>query len=307
MKRSPTVRRGFVRVVGFVVAALLSTQAMAARVLLVRAKQASAQFDEAIGAFKGELGEGVAEFVVDDASNAAGVESRAEAEGASVVVAVGARAAQLAAAVNKPAVACMLLQASAAASSPRLVKVPVTVPARAQLDALRGLVPKVKSVGVLFDPRFNADSVEELKAAAAVLKIKVVERKVGDQHDTPAALDEIIPEIDALLLPADATVVSKAFLQYLVKRAFDKKIPVLTYSESFVRLGLMAALVPSYADNGRIAARITKRLLEGSAPADLQASAVMKGGLFVNKAAADKMGFALPARMLAAPTTLVGE
>lgn len=286
---------------------LLAPEALAARVVLVRAKQATAQFDEAIAAFKAEVGEGVVEVVVDEAATTAGVQSKVDAEGAGVVVAVGARAAQIAAGLSQPVVACMLLQASAAPSSPKLVKVPVAVPVRSQLDALRALVPSVKSVGILYDPRFNAADVEEFKAAADILKIKLIAKSVSDQRDTPAALDALLPEVNALVLPADATVVSKAFLQYLVKRAFDKKLPVLTYSESFVRLGLLAALVPSYADNGRIAGRIAKRVLEGIPPSELQASAVMKGGLVVNKVAGEKMGLTIPARMLAPPTTVVGE
>lgn len=286
---------------------LATTQALAARVLLLRAKASSAQFDEAVTALKSELGEPVTEFVVDESTAASAVDERADGEGAVVIVAVGARAAQLAAKSSHPSVACMLLQASAVTSTPRLVKVPVAVPGRAQLDTLRALVPAVKTVGIIYDPRFNAEQVEDLVAAANVLKLKVIARPVSDQRDTPAVLDAVIPDIDALLLPADATVVSKAFLQYLVKRAFDKKVPVLTYSESFVRLGLMAALVPSYADNGRIAARITRRLLEGVPAADLQASATMKGVLYVNTAATAKMGIAVPGRMLGPPTIVVGE
>jgi putative ABC transport system substrate-binding protein len=302
----PLVSRSFTVIV-VVVVALLAPPSWAARVALLRARQATAQFDEAIAAFKAEVGEPVVEVVVDEDTTPAALQARVDEAGALVVVAVGARAGQLAAGVTQPAVACMLLQASSVPSSPRLVKVPVVVPARSQIDALRGLVPSIKSIGLLYDPRFNSDDVEEFKAVGKVLRLKVIARSVSDQRATPAALDEMIPDVDALLLPADATVVSKAFLQYLVKRAFDKKIPVMTYSESFVRLGLLAALVPSYADNGRIAGRIAKRLLEGIPPSELEGAAVMRGALFVNKSAGDKMGLTIPARMLAPPTTVVGE
>jgi hypothetical protein len=93
---------------------------MAARVLLLRAKASSAQFDEAVAALKAELGEPVAEFMVDEATAAAAVDERAGRDGAAVIVAVGARAAQLATTSALPSVACMLLRASSVASSPRL-------------------------------------------------------------------------------------------------------------------------------------------------------------------------------------------
>jgi putative ABC transport system substrate-binding protein len=287
---------------------LLSSSVFAApRVMLVRAKQSSAQFDDAVAAFKRELGEPVSEQLVDDAVTAASLRARIEAEGSAVVVVVGARAAQLVAGLDRPVVACMLLQASAAASSPKLVKVPLAVPARAQLEALKALAPSVKSVGILYDPRFNAADVEEARTAATALKLRLLSRSVSDPKDTPATLDALLPDVDALLLPADATVVSKAFLQYLVKRAFDRKLPVLTYSESFVRIGLLAALVPSYTDNGKNAARITKKLLEGATPIEAQAGVVMKGGLVVNTSAGRKIGLSIPAALLAPPTVVVGE
>lgn len=302
-------------VAGATLAVLLSLFASAAqaapRVLLVRARQSAPQFDDAVAALRAELGEPTAEQLIDEATTADAVRARvaaASADGTSVVVvAVGARAAQLVAGLDRPAVACMLLQSSAASSSSKLVKVPLAVPARAQLEALKALVPGLKSVGVLFDPRFNAAEVDDAKEAAAALKLRLVAKSVSDAKDTPAALDALLGDVDALLLPADATVVSKGFLQYLVKRAFDRKLPVLTYSESFVRLGLLAALVPSPADNGRIAARLTRRLLDGSNAADLQGAATMKGGLVVNTSAARKLGLALSSSVLASPTTLVGQ
>ena len=137
--------------------------------------------------------------------------------------------------------------------------------------------------------------------------MSLISRSVSDPKDTPAALDALLPHVDALLLPADATVVSKAFLQYLVKRAFDRKLPVLTYSESFVRIGLLAALVPSYTDNGRIAARVTKRLLDGASPQEAQAGVAMKGALVVNASVGRKMGLTLSPALLGPPTTVVGE
>ena len=290
------------------VLALASSALGAPRVLLLRPKASSAQFDEAVAAFQRELGEPVAEQLVDEALSADTVRARVDAEGPGVIVAVGARAAQLVVGLDRPVVACMLLQSSAASSSAaKLVKVPLAVPARAQLEALRGLVPGIKSVGILFDPRFNAAEVAEARDAAAALKLRLITRSVSDPKDTPAALDALLPDVDALLLPADATVVSKGFLQYLVKRAFDRKLPVLTYSESFVRIGLLAALVPSYTDNGRLAARVTRRILEGATPADAQAGVVMKGALVVNTSAGRKLGLTLPAALLGPPTIVVGD
>ena len=115
-----------VRVALAIVVAALAAAGARADVLLVRTN--GAQIDEAVSAIKGELGKVItSELTVDDA--------RALASDSDIVVAVLARAAQLA--LEQPSTAvvhCMVLQGAGAFDTDRSVGVWLAPSARAQLS-----------------------------------------------------------------------------------------------------------------------------------------------------------------------------
>lgn len=295
---------------------LLWSSAGKAGVLLVRAK--GTQIDEAVAALKSELGGGasvVAELTVDEATSPAAVQAKAAAAevtgagaGAAVVVAVGARAVQLALQQKTvPVVHCMVLQDAGAFDTATSVGVPLSVSARARLEAMKRVAPTAKKLGVLYDPRVNARAIAELEAAAETTGHAIVRAGASSATDAPAALDALLPRIDGLIVIPDATVVTKQLVSFLVLRAFDKRLPVLAFSEALVRVGMLAALAPQYKDNGRQCALLAKRVLAGEKPADLHGAVEMNGVLVVNSATAKKIGVTLSADVLRAPTIVVGE
>lgn len=292
---------------GYVIIALVCAIAAPAEagVLLVRAK--GTQIDEAVAAVKAELGAAVtSEMTVDEATSPAAVQDRAAAN--DLVIAVGARAAQLAVQQRAiPVVHCMVLQDAGAFDTDRSVGVPLAVSARARIDAVKRVVPSARKIGVLYDPRVNARALEELEVSAKSAGMQLVKAKVGSSTDAPAALDMLLPKIDALLVIPDATVVTKQLVTFLVARAFDKKLPVVAFSEALVRVGALAALAPRYADNGKLCARLAKRVLAGEKPAELRGVVEMPGALVVNSATARKIGVTLSAEVLRAPTQVVGN
>lgn len=296
---------------------LLWSSAGNAGVLLVRAK--GTQIDEAVAALKSELGGGangvVAELTVDEATSPTAVQAKAGAAdvagagaGPPVVVAVGARAVQLALQQKSaPVVHCMVLQDAGAFDTASSVGVPLSVSARARLEAMKRVAPAAKKLGVLYDPRVNARAIAELEAAAKSTGHTIVRGTVSSATDAPAALDALLPRIDGLVVIPDATVVTKQLVSFLVSRAFDKRLPVLAFSEALVRVGVLAALAPQYKDNGKQCARLTKRVIAGEKPADLHGVVEMSGALVVNSATAKKIGVTLSADVLRAPTIVVGE
>ncbi len=298
----------------FVTCALLGAAATPARaggVLLVRAK--GTQIDEAVAALKGDLGTGAssvsAELTVDEATSPTAVQDKANALGAgSVVVAVGARAVQLALQQKTvPVVHCMVLQDAGAYDTATSVGVPLSVSARSRLEAMKRVAPNAKKLGVLYDPRVNARAIAELEAAAKATGHSIVRSTVSSDKDAPAALDALLPRVDGLIVIPDATVVTKQFVAFLIARAFDKRVPMLAFSEALVRVGALAALAPQYRDNGKQCARLVKRVLAGEKPADLHGAVEMSGTLVINTATAKKIGVSLSADVLRPPTVLVGE
>jgi putative ABC transport system substrate-binding protein len=278
-------------------------------VLVVRAK--GTQIDEAVTSLKSELAAVSisGEIVVDEATSPAAVQDKANAIGKDgVVVAVGARAVQLALQQKSaPVVHCMVLQDAGAYDTATSVGVPLSVSARARLDAMRRVAPAAKKLGVLYDPRVNARAIAELEAAAKSTGHVIVRSTVSSEKDAPAALDALLPRVDGLIVIPDATVVTKQLVAFLVARAFDKRVPVLAFSEALVRVGALAALAPQYRDNGKQCGKLAKRVLAGEKPAELHGVVEMQGALVVNTATAKKIGVTLSPEVLRPPTVLVGE
>lgn len=286
-------------------AVLSATLALAAAgdVVVLRAK--GAQIDEAAAAFQAELA-GSRMLAVDETTTLDQV--FAATNGAAVVVGIGARAAQLALKQHAaPMVHCMVLQDARALDSERSVGVPLTIAPARQLEALRRLVPAAKRVGVLFDPRVSAALLQDVRAAAIAQGLELYAREVAATTAVPAAVDDLLPKVDALLVIPDATVLSKASLTFLVGRTLDAKKPTLGYSDTLPKVGLLAALAPGYADNGALCARIARRVLAGEAPSTLRAAAQMPGTLVVNVKTAARLGLSIPAALLAPPTVVVGR
>lgn len=294
------------RVIACALLALAAASSTRAAPLLLRTK--GPQIDEAVVAFKSEIGEPVVEVQVDEASSVEAIVNRATDAKAGIVVAIGARAAQLALKQTlAPVVHCMVLQDAASFDTDRSVGVPLAVPPKAQLEMLKRLAPQAKNVGVLFDPKLSTRQIEELSAAARAANLILLRGSVGAATEGPAALDKLLPDVDALLLIPDATVVSKELVTFLVGRSFDRRVPVLAYSESIVKVGALAALAPQYAQNGKQCARLAKRVLAGETPASLHNAVEMSGQLVVNVATARKIGVNVPAELLKPPTQVVGQ
>lgn len=288
----------------FVVGALLSASPAAAAAFLVRTK--GAQMDEAVAALKSELGQTPSEIVVDEATSAAAIVERVGA--ADVVIAVGARAATLALQQPKaPVVHCMVLQDAGSFDTEHSAGVPLAVPAQKRLETLKRLDPSVKRVGVLYDPKLNARAVAELERAARALSMSIVPGSVTSSTGAPAAFDAIAGKIDALIVIPDATVVTKPFVTFLVANAFDKRMPVLAFSDALAKVGLLAALAPSYAQNGKLCAKLAKRVLAGESIGALHDAVEMNGALVVNAATARRIGVTLSPDVLKPPTIVVGE
>lgn len=278
----------------------LATPVRAAEVLLLKSGEGP-QYDEAVAAFRAEVGASVVEMTVDEGTTVSAVAGRAASDGARVVAAMGARAAAVSVGAKLPVVAFMVLQESAVPKTPGVVGVTLAPPAGALLETVLRVAPRAKKVGLLYDGKHNESEAAALDAAARDRGLTLVATRVSDARGAVTALEGL--RVDALVLIPDATVVSKAFLQVLVTQSFERHLPVVCYSESFVKLGLLAAQAPSYSGNGRAAAAEVKRALAGGARAATSGGPTV---LVVNAGSARRLGLSLPESMLRPPTVVVG-
>lgn len=146
-----------------------------------------------------------------------------------------------------------ILTASPAASC----GVTLNLPIAEQLSALLENFPDVTRLGVLFDPANNQDWYEDAVQVAESLQIELVPLQVQRNEGRLKILGQF-SELDAILFIPDKTIISKAVIQHVIKRAVIQRIPVVGYNQFFYDSGATLAFIIDYRKVGQqVAGKVT--------------------------------------------------
>ncbi|WP_040284653.1 ABC transporter substrate-binding protein [Tessaracoccus massiliensis] len=165
-------------------------------------------------------------------------------------------------------------------------------PMEAQLDLIKEVAPDVATVGIVYSSgEVNSEvQVTEAEKAAESRGIEIVTATVTNSSEVQQAAESL--DVDAYLLPTDNTVVSAA--ESLVQVAEQKSVPVFASDESTMERGASAGLSVNYTQQGRDAAAVLLKMLDGTPASEIPVETQKEFDLFVNEAAATAQGIELP-------------
>jgi len=178
----------------------------------------------------------------------------------------------------------------------------------AQVQLLVDIVPGVKKLGVVYNAgEVNSKvQIEELKKVAPALGIEeIVEAAAATSADVMTAAQSLVGRVDAVWIPTDNTVVS-AF-EAVAKVCEDNKIPLFAADIATVERGAIGTPGIDYYKLGQECGQVAARILRGENPADIPVKKVDMTDLFLNPAAAARMGVTIPDAILAKATEIVEE
>jgi putative ABC transport system substrate-binding protein len=247
-------------------AASAPNAAGAAEVAILKSTDLAA-YNQAVAGFKAAMPSTTTFIEYDmqgDVARGRKLAQRIRASDATLVLAVGLKAALAARLeiVDIPVIFCMVLDpAKYDLKAPNVTGISLEIPISRQFGALRSVLPSVKRIGILYDPDKTGELVEEGRLQARALGLDVVVRQVRSEKDVPAALGALIPNIDALWLVPDGTVVTEDSLQFLMSTALKANVPVLGFSSKLVRNGALVGLSVHYEDMGRQAGMLARKIL----------------------------------------------
>ena len=118
--------------------------------------------------------------------------------------------------------------------------VSLAVPPKAQLDEMSRLLPQVKRVGVVYDPKRSSTVIDQVRAARPDLQFVSLAAEKSAQ--VAGLLDSLQGQVDLLWMLADVTVTNKKTLQNYFFFSVKNKIPLLTFSEKFLKHGATLAV-----------------------------------------------------------------
>ena len=130
-----------------------------------------------------------------------------------------------------------------------------------ELGAIKAMLPAVKRVGVVADPRYSQKFVEEAATFAGNKGLSLVPLEV----DGPQKLDKVLKagrsKVDAMVLISDRTVGNAAVVQRLIQWTTEEKLPLVGLAPGQVKQGALLSLAAAPTGLGQQAGRLANRIL----------------------------------------------
>ena len=170
------------------------------------------------------------------------------------------------------------------------------LPVEEQLKMIREMLPDAKKIGIMYttSEANSVSAIEEYKSLVKKYDFELVEKGITTTADVSLAADDLLSKVDCITNLTDNTVV--ASLPTILDKANEKKIPVFGSEIEQVKSGCVASMGIDYYQLGIKTGKMAAKILKGEEKAsDTPFITASKAELYVNTAAADKIGMTLDA------------
>ncbi len=263
------------------IAPLWAERAAAAGALIIASEQPA--FAEAARRAKEVLGANGEIVAPGDVAQASSKQPR-------VVIAIGPLAERMAASAMSPdgrAVACLTARSNGLPVG-RTTLVGLYPSADELVATVKAALPGVARVGVL--GKTDGAAARGLVRAAQSKGLSVVEQREGEPFNE--AVDRLLGETDAIWIQdAQALPGAGQGLALVLKRALDRRKPVIGPNRAAVADGALLAIVPDPGAQGRVAGELADAILRGLVVGD---TATAPGKLIYNERVERALGVRIP-------------
>ena len=283
------VRIIFLTFLSFVSFLWCSTDAHSQEILVVRNLKIK-PYGDALAGFKSALGGKVGNvgYTLQDADGAMAYLRRKRPD---LILAIGMDALQ--SVKRNTDISIVYLMVLAPASLVQVEKnvtgVSMTVSPEKQLAALRKVLPGVRRVGVLYDPRKSGPFVKRAHGAAREMRIEFLAKEVTHPRAVLDALKSLKGTVDAFWMIPDTTVVTPETTEMMMLFSMENHLPVSTFSAKYLEMGALMSLDINAADMGRQAAELAAKILSGMNPRDVAPVEADNPTLVINETVARKL------------------
>lgn len=173
------------------------------------------------------------------------------------------------------------------------------IPVETQFSYILNMVPAVKKVGVLYNPKETGLIVERARATANRMQIQLITEPVNSEADLPMAIDTLFRQIDVLWSVADGTVFSLPAIQKIIVETIRYKIPFMGISPSFVKAGALFSVKWDDMDVGRQAGEAVVKIISGRENiSDIPVATPREVSISINARTARTIGLTIPDKIL---------
>ncbi len=183
-----------------------------------------------------------------------------------LVIAVGSRAASVAAGVGAPYVTTMLLEGDAPPETDRnkpVASLTLDVPARVVLNRIRQLAPRWRRLAIIRERSQRDPANEEIQAEAAALGFAADVMECSGPKELLEAVRGLRGRVNALWCLPSRSLYEPASVRELILESIRNGLPLVGFSEAFVRAGALMGFFPDYRDVGAQTAELARRYQAG--------------------------------------------
>jgi len=247
--------------------------------VLVVATSAAGPYGMALEGLRSGLTRGGQTMVMIDLSSSAipagGLGEWIQMQRPDLIVAVGSKALRVVASAGRqtPVISTMVLGPP---SSDNLYGGAVAVlglePAPERwLERLSTLLPGLHRLGILAGKATSVSTLDTIEACANQMGYTVRRVQCSDVSEALAAISEMAGRVDLVWCAPDSTLFNDATVKPLLLAALQRQLPVIGFSEAFVRSGASVGFFPDFEDVGLRTAETAQKVLSGGAVASFQA------------------------------------
>ena len=167
-----------------------------------------------------------------------------------------------------------------------------------QLQAIKEMFPDAKRIGLIYDPRHTASLLERAVQYANAHSIEIIAKKADTTRAVLPLLEELKGKIDVFIMLPDVTVTNRETIDSMLLFSFRNRVPIFTFSEKYVEMGALAALIVNPFDLGAQTGEIVRKRLGGRSQGGSTRAYARQQVLLINPKIAQKLGIAIPEAIL---------
>jgi putative tryptophan/tyrosine transport system substrate-binding protein len=168
-----------------------------------------------------------------------------------------------------------------------------------QVETIREVLPKVKRIGLLYDPKKSGEYIQQAREVTSKRGVSLVIKEVHRPQEVSFAMKELEGKVDLVWMIPDTTVVTPETVEGFLLFSLENKVPVLTFSKKYVEMGCLMAIEADGKDVGEQGGEIAEEVL--SKRKDMRDVGVVKPRkvvVTVNMKIAKKLGISIEGKVL---------
>mgnify|MGYP001474780965 CR=1 FL=1 len=215
-------------------------------------------------------GNTVTQVLLSEQQTTDGFVLKKQLQGARLVVAIGDQALEFARELREVPVVYLL--APSAASLPKnFIGIEMRIQPSRQLAAINKALPKVRSIGVLYNPSQSGQWVQEALLSPVTSVQTLLFKKFDSQTNVPGALQELAGKVDAYWLLPDSQLTAPQVMGSLLEFSMKHRVPIISFSEKYLAQGAAVAVTFDTVDMGAQAAELGAQVVRDGLGKDIPA------------------------------------